>query len=211
MMKKLFLLSFLPMFFFYCGMNDSAGQRKEYSSDSSLYVARIQKIKEELKVPDSYGQNPFMPIQDEAKRLEVFQVDKGGRKHELTPETVEAWKKMVEAAKQDGVILLSASAFRSVNRQKEIIKGKLAKGQKIENILTVNTAPGYSEHHTGRALDITTPGVEPITQEFENTKAFKWLVKNASKFQFELSYPKNNPYNIIYEPWHWRYNPHLKK
>ena len=67
----------------------------------------------------------------------------------------------------------------------------------------VNTPPGYSEHHTGRALDITTSDCEPLTEAFELTEAFTWLVTHASKYQFSLTYPRDNPYGIIYEPWHW--------
>ena len=40
-------------------------------------------------------------------------------------------------------------------------------------------APGYSEHHTGRAVDLTTPACDPLAEEFENTQAFDWLHLNA--------------------------------
>jgi D-alanyl-D-alanine carboxypeptidase len=199
--QLLFCLAFLS--FFFC--RESSKANKKETSDTTSYKVRIQKIRNQLHIPDTYGENPFMPIQFEAASLTVIQTDANGRKHELNPEAADAWKKMVEAAKKEGVVLQAASAYRSVERQRQIIQKKLDGGQKITDILKVNTAPGYSEHHTGRALDITTPGIEPITLEFENTKAFAWLVNNAKKFNFELSYPKNNSDNIIYEPWHWCY------
>ena len=30
-----------------------------------------------------------------------------------------------------------------------------------------------------------------------------WLRTNAPRFGFHLSYPRNNPHGIGYEPWHW--------
>ena len=73
----------------------------------------------------------------------------------------------------------------------------------IEDILRVNTAPGYSEHHTGRAVDIATPGSRPLTEEFEDTDAFRWLTARAVEFGFSMTYPRDNPWGIAYEPWHW--------
>ena len=76
-------------------------------------------------------------------------------------------------------------------------------GQAIEEILKVNAAPGYSEHHTGRAVDIATPGSRPLTEEFEDTDAFRWLESRAIEFGFSMTYPRDNPWGIAYEPWHW--------
>ncbi|HPF74253.1 MAG TPA: D-alanyl-D-alanine carboxypeptidase family protein, partial [Xanthomonadaceae bacterium] len=64
-------------------------------------------------------------------------------------------------------------------------------------------APGFSEHHSGNALDIGTPDEPPAEESFENTAAFDWLCENAPNFGFQLSYPRNNPHGIVYEPWHW--------
>jgi D-alanyl-D-alanine carboxypeptidase len=110
---------------------------------------------------------------------------------------------MRETASKAGVALLAVSGFRSIERQAEIIRAKLSSGQKIEDILRLVAAPGYSEHHTGRAIDIGTPGEEPLTEAFADTPAFRWLAENAGHFGFRLSYPKGNAHGIAYEPWHW--------
>jgi len=60
-----------------------------------------------------------------------------------------------DAAKTEEFTLEPVSGFRSVERQAQLIRGKLARGQRLDDILRSNAAPGYSEHHTGRALDIT--------------------------------------------------------
>lgn len=67
--------------------------------------------------------------------------------------------------------------------------------------------PGYSEHHTGYAIDIG-DGARPdthLSEAFEDTPAFRWLEKNAARFSFELSFPRHNPQGVSYEPWHWRF------
>jgi D-alanyl-D-alanine carboxypeptidase len=98
---------------------------------------------------------------------------------------------------------LLVSGFRSVDYQAGLIRTKLDRGQAIEAILQVNAAPGFSEHHTGQAVDIATPGSRPLTEEFEDTPAFEWLTREADRFGFSMSYPRNNPFGLIYEPWHW--------
>ena len=110
---------------------------------------------------------------------------------------------MSAAAAQDGVTLLALSAFRSIARQTAIVRRKLACGQPIEAILRVNAAPGCSEHHTGRALDLGSPAHLRLEATFAHTREFRWLKTHATRFGFTLSYPRNNPQGITYEPWHW--------
>ena len=84
-----------------------------------------------------------------------------------------------------------------------IIERKRARGLTLDAILKVNAAPGFSEHHSGRALDIGTPGEPAAEESFEHTAAFAWLQQHAAAFGFRLSYPRDNPHGIVYEPWHW--------
>ena len=110
---------------------------------------------------------------------------------------------MRDAAAASGVALVAISGFRSIGRQAEIIKGKLEAGEMIDTVLGTIAAPGYSEHHTGRAIDIGTPGSPPLTEEFGRTGAFAWLRAHAQRYGFRLSYPSGNAHGIAYEPWHW--------
>ena len=125
------------------------------------------------------------------------------REQRMLPEAAHAWHAMVESAAGDQVILQAVSAFRSVDYQADIVSRKLAKGENIGDILRVSAAPGYSEHHTGRAIDITTPGFAVLEEEFENSDAFCWLTGHAADFGFSLSFPRGNPYGVAFEPWHW--------
>jgi D-alanyl-D-alanine carboxypeptidase len=163
----------------------------------------LRELHTELGIPDDYGLDGVKPLFDEAVGL----VDAGpnlvGRMQRLTPDTAASWQQMLAAARDDGVTLLMVSGFRDFEYQASLIRKKINAGQKLGEILAVNAAPGYSEHHTGRAVDIASPGSRPLTEEFEATEAFAWLEKNAADYGFSMSYPRDNPEGFIYEPWHW--------
>ncbi len=115
--------------------------------------------------------------------------------------------KMREEAKKDGIYLVFLSGYRSINLQNDIFYSlKSIRNQEAAERARVSAPPGYSEHSTGFAIDIgdATQRETDFETDFENTDAFRWLIKNAAKFHFKLSFNKNNKY-IDYEPWHWRY------
>jgi len=168
-----------------------------------MYSSRISKLLAEFGIPADYGQIHHLPLQLEACGLKSIGKDIYGRVQEMLPEAAEAWLAMGEQASVDGIELQAVSAFRSVDYQVGILQRKLDKGLKIEEILESLTAPGYSEHHSGRALDITTPGYAVLEQEFEHSLAFEWLCERAAKFGFSLSFPRDNQHGVVYEPWHW--------
>ena len=115
--------------------------------------------------------------------------------------------RMKEEAKKDGIYLVFLSGFRSINLQKDIFYSlKSIRNQEAAERARVSAPPGYSEHSTGFAIDIGdgTQRETDFETEFEKTRAFRWLIKNAAKYHFKLSFEKNNKY-IDYEPWHWRY------
>ncbi|WP_035054779.1 M15 family metallopeptidase [Andreprevotia chitinilytica] len=125
----------------------------------------------------------------------------------LIPAAANAWQAMQVAAAQDGIALQIISAYRSTERQVELIQYKLNAGQSIDAILQVLAPPGCSEHHTGRAVDVHTPGGEMANEAFEQTPAYAWLLVNAGRFGFTLSFPRDNPFGYVFEPWHWCYQP----
>ena len=125
----------------------------------------------------------------------------------LLPDAARAWQRMHQAAARDGVVLDAISGYRSHDYQLGIFERKRARGLALSDILPVNAAPGFSEHHSGQALDIGTPGEPPAEESFEATAAFDWLTRHAGEHGFAMSYPRGNPHGIVYEPWHWRYAP----
>jgi D-alanyl-D-alanine carboxypeptidase len=157
----------------------------------------------DLRIPSDYGRNPRRPRFKEATTLEDVEPNVVGTMQRLAPETASAWREMKRSAADAGVQLLLVSGFRSIRHQADIIRRKLEAGQSIEQILSVNAAPGFSEHHTGRAVDIATPGARPLTAEFDLSSAFLWLKANAVKFGFRMPYSRGNRFGFEYEPWHW--------
>lgn len=115
---------------------------------------------------------------------------------------------MVRSARASGVILVPISGFRSIQEQQHVYFDIQAQRvQTVTKRAEVSAPPGYSEHHTGYAVDIG-DGATPATNlnpNFDKTKAFQWLSANAARFHFEMSFPKDNPQGVSYEPWHWRF------
>ena len=111
-------------------------------------------------------------------------------------------------ARASGIILTPISGFRTIQEQNYLFFGvKQQRSQDARKRAEVSAPPGYSEHHTGYVFDVgdgQNPGTN-LKQSFEQTAAFKWLERNAPKYSFEMSFTKNNPQGVSYEPWHWRY------
>ena len=163
----------------------------------------LRELHQELGIPEDYGRDGSKPVFEEATDLVEVGPNLVGRMQSLEPHTATRWAAMVRAAAGDGVQLLIVSGFRSVDYQARLIRKKINAGQSVSEILAVNAAPGHSEHHTGCAVDIATPGSRPLTEEFEDSAAFRWLEKNAADYGFSMSYPRNNRAGFVYEPWHW--------
>lgn len=115
---------------------------------------------------------------------------------------------MFTAATDQGIYLVPLSGFRSVQDQEYLFfEVKAERGQTATTRAEVSAPPGYSEHHTGYAIDIGDANFPDTHLEvnFETTPAFQWLAQNAARYSFELSFPNGNPQGIQYEPWHWRF------
>lgn len=140
---------------------------------------------------------------EEATTLEVAELEENGREHLLVPLAAKAWQRLKAAALDDDIEVFIVSAFRSIDRQAEIVRRKLEAGSTVESILTVSAPPGFSEHHTGRAVDLSTSGSPALEVEFAQTAAFIWLTEHAAGFGYYLTYPIGNSWGYQYEPWHW--------
>ena len=132
---------------------------------------------------------------------------RGGKEVLLHHAAAKSFLKMSKHAARDGVTLTPVSGFRDVNRQSLLFfDGAGERGQTLTERAKVSAPPGFSEHHTGYAIDISSPEMgDDLTEVFEGSGAFAWLAKNAQAYDFEMSFPKNNDNGVSYEPWHWRY------
>lgn len=172
-------------------------------TEHDAYRRRIAGIHERLGLAGSGGPPAGWSLHVEPPELQEAGPDYYGRPQQLYPPALDAWKAMQAAAAVDGVVLHLISAFRSVDYQYALIRRKLDEGRSLEEIMRVNALPGYSEHHTGRAVDLGTEHCPALEEEFEGTPAFRWLDRHAADFGFHLSYPRDNALGVAYEPWHW--------
>ncbi|MNM85309.1 D-alanyl-D-alanine carboxypeptidase [compost metagenome] len=152
---------------------------------------------------DDYAAQTGLWLIAEPAHLVLAGFDRYRRPLWLTRPAARSWQRMRDAAAANGIAMDAISGYRSHDYQLGIFERKLARGLSVAEILNVNAAPGFSEHHGGNALDIGAPGEPPAEESFEHTEAFAWLQQHAGDYGFHMSYPRDNPHGIIYEPWHW--------
>lgn len=109
---------------------------------------------------------------------------------------------LIQDAENDDIDLFVRSAYRSFGTQATLKTGYTVSYGSGAN--TFSADQGYSEHQLGTTLDFTTTGLNGGLDGFGATPAYKWLVDNAYKYGFVLSYPQGNTF-YQFEPWHWRF------
>ncbi len=178
----------------------SATRLAQTETDAAAALRRIG-------LPASIAGRQRLPLYPEPSLLIGCGSDLAGRDLYLEPTTARAWQHMRSAAAGDGITLLPVSGFRSLDYQAGLVARKLARGMAVDDILRYSALPGRSEHHLGTVLDLHDGNGPALEEAFENSSAFDWLSSHAARFGFRLSYPRNNSWQIGYEPWHWRYLP----
>jgi len=124
------------------------------------------------------------------------------RDHKLHAQVMPFFEEMAEDALASDIKLYASSAYRSFDEQSALKNAYTTTYGSGAN--TFSADQGYSEHQLGTTIDFVTTGIQGNIDGFENTPAFTWMVENAYKYGFVLSYPKGNAY-YVYEPWHWRF------
>ncbi|MDQ5928021.1 MAG: zinc D-Ala-D-Ala carboxypeptidase [Patescibacteria group bacterium] len=110
---------------------------------------------------------------------------------------------LLRKAKEDKVDLRVASAYRSFDEQSTLKSGySVTYGAGSANAFSADQ--GYSEHQLGTTVDFTTVATKGALDGFNSTASYTWLLANAYKYGFVLSYPEGNAY-YVFEPWHWRF------
>ena len=128
--------------------------------------------------------------------------------HSLRKPAADAIVALFAAAQAAGHTLDMTSGYRDVELQTELYDEDVAQnGQASADALTAR--PGYSEHQTGLAADLSAPDESEcvLTECFAETGAGQWLAANSWKYGFILRYPKGGEAvtGIQFEPWHFRF------
>ena len=155
----------------------------------------LQKYSKVYFLNEHYVPESLKEIEDDWKYDE-------SREFFLHSKVMPYFEDMVEDAKDDDINLWVVSAYRSFDTQAQL-KGDYTTTFG-DGANTFSADQGYSEHQLGTTLDFTTNDLGGGLEGFGGTPAYEWLLKNAHKYGFTLSYPEENGY-YIFEPWHWRF------
>ncbi|MDR3337304.1 MAG: M15 family metallopeptidase [Treponema sp.] len=119
----------------------------------------------------------------------------------LRSAAAEALEEMAAAAKADGVTLTVGSSYRSYDYQVEVYTRNVEESGQ-ENADRESARPGFSQHQTGLVVDFA-----PIDNAFAGTPPGKWVLENAGRFGWSVSFPDGyeNITGYRWESWHYRY------
>ena len=136
--------------------------------------------------------------------LDIIDVKYSCKDKYLRKEARINFEKMAKDAKEKGFNIVAVSTYRSYEYQEKLYNNYVV-GKGLYYADMASARAGHSEHQTGLALDIANESLD--YDNFESTKEFDWMKKNAYKYGFILRYPKGKFHitGFKYEPWHYRY------
>lgn len=178
-------------------------------------VMGIEPIQYGFKAP----QLEIEPIPQDLFRIDrqeyVYEGQKGYTEVQYIPQhTYRAYQTMAQALQKDlDRPLLIESSYRS-DAYQVIVFLSILKANDFDVTKTAQRVaiPGYSEHSTPSRLALDLKNIDGLPsdktpQDFEGTKEYEWLTQHAHEFHFFMSYPRDNKYGVMFEPWHWRHMP----
>lgn len=178
---------------------DGVGSGPDISSAGPDSIAVM--VNKEYGLPDNY--KPADLVYPEVR----FTFKEKIEKRMMRSEAAKALEKMFAGAEEDGIYLAGVSAYRSQKTQTTLYNRYVEKDGE-EMARTYSAVPGYSEHQTGLAIDISgSDGKCAAESCFGGTKEAEWLAQHAAEYGFIIRYPegKQDITGYKYEPWHIRY------
>lgn len=176
-------------------INSIAGTVKDLDKLSKTDKELLQKYSKVYFLNEHYVPESLKEIDPQWKYTET-------KPNQLHSKVMPYFEKMLEDAKDDGIDLWVVSAFRSFQTQAQLKGAYTVTYGSGANAFSADQ--GFSEHQLGTTVDFTSSGLGGGLDLFGQTPAFTWLVNNAHKYGFVMSYPESNSY-YVYEPWHWRF------
>ncbi len=192
-MKKIFLLSLV----FICALTFTVACNKEEEKDKINYLVLVNK---QSKLPDNWEE-----IVELANTKNAWDED-----IQVEKEAFEKYKELKADLEKEGVYIELDSVYRSVAEQQKLWDDwTVEKG--IEYVKKYVAVPGYSEHHTGLAIDICIKKDGELVYENDDMIAereiFAKIHAKLADYGFILRYleGKDEITGYSYEPWHLRY------
>lgn len=165
---------------------------KKYNNE---WIDFYELVDKKHKLPSSYEPSDLVPLESN----ESYVVNKSTLS--LTKEAEKALREMGKASKEDGITLTISSSYRSYKYQDRTFKywSSIDGEEKAERY---SARPGTSQHQLGTAVDFGS-----IDDSFAETKQYKWLMDNAYKYGWSLSFPYGyeDVTGYKWESWHFRY------
>ncbi len=190
-MKKVFcvvLISLLAVLLMGCGKKDAGG------------IDYLVLVNKEHKLPENW----------EKEITIVKYVDSQGWDVETEEKAYEAYQKLHDALAEEDIHVDLDSAYRSVAEQERIVQDFTEKYGE-DYVKQYVAVPGYSEHHTGLALDLylNIDGQDVYENEdmVQYPEVWAKIHEKLPEYSFILRYleGKEDVTGYSYEPWHIRY------
>lgn len=146
-------------------------------------------------------------VPKDMKPVLYFARDRSEEGRYLQQEAAGQFNQMAEDALAEGIEFVMTTAYRSFGFQTTLYNNYVAASGQAEAD-KFSARPGFSEHQTGLAVDVSSASVGyALTVEFENTAEWEWLNRHAAEYGFIQRYPKDKTEitGYMYEPWHFRY------
>jgi D-alanyl-D-alanine carboxypeptidase len=174
------------------GIADTVGTLQKLSETDPELLAKYSKVYflNENYIPSSLSPIPSQYLEDPSRKLQIHSG------------ALPFFARLMGAAEDDNIDLKVASAYRSFGQQAALKESYEVTYGSGANAFSADQ--GYSEHQLGTTLDFITSKQGGSLAGFDKTPAYSWLLDNAYKYGFILSYPEGNSY-YEYEPWHWRF------
>ncbi|MBQ6560220.1 MAG: M15 family metallopeptidase [Erysipelotrichaceae bacterium] len=156
--------------------------------------------------------NKLNPLPDdwEGKIKTVNFTNTVGNNVEVEKRAYDAYLKLKKDLKKEGIYVDLDSARRSIAEQQQIIED-FTEQYGADYTAKVVAKPGYSEHHTGLALDlyliIDGVNVDENEDMMQYPEIWKVIHEKLDDYGFILRYlpDKEHITGYAYEPWHIRY------
>lgn len=183
--------------------NENFGNQIDDLSNTLNTLDKLAKLDEELlqKYSRVYFLNEnYMP--SKLKQIDNDVVLASQAPQYFHAEALPFLESLIKDAARDDIDLMVVSAYRTFDHQSALNEEYVQTYGEGANAFSASQ--GFSEHQLGTTVDFSTPELGGAIDPFGSTEAYQWMLKNAYKHGFVLSYPENNQY-YVFEPWHWRF------